>query len=227
LAGVLSRPALLVPFAVLTVAHLTAAALDLSTAARATQILLMPALALWFATVSSGATDARMRRLTLWALAFSWAGDTVPALVPEDAELGALIGFFMLAQGCFIAAFWPARSDVARRLLPAYVLAWVALEALLLPEAGILVPAVLLYGGLLVSMAFLATGIDRISGIGGVIFMASDTLIALDAFEVWTQPGHDLWVMATYCLAQFLVVIGIARRLHRVGSEHPSPSLGR
>ncbi|UDY24422.1 lysoplasmalogenase [Nocardioides sp. Kera G14] len=211
------RPLLLVPYVALTVAHCLLQLADADTAVRVTQAVLMPLLALWFVAATPA---GRMRTLVLAALGFSWLGDTLPAFFPDDdSALPVLIGCFLLAQACYIAAFLPLRARAARRWLPAYVVAWIALEAVLVPQAGGLFPAVLIYGAMLIGMAYLTTGVARVSAVGGLVFMVSDSMIALDAFDVWTQPGHDFWVMATYCVAQLLITLGVVRVL-RIGSVH-------
>jgi len=141
-----------------------------------------------------------------------------------------MIGSFLVAQCCYIAAFkpWIATSIVHRRrpLLTPYAVAFVLLLALCVPAAGVLAPAVVIYGCSLAAMGILATGLNRLAWVGGAVFMVSDSLIALDAFDVWTQPGHDIWVMSTYCLAQLFLVLGVVKigsvhdaEQHRAGAE--------
>lgn len=60
-------------------------------------------------------------------------------------------------------------------------------------------------------MALLATGLGRLGAIGGAVFVVSDSLIALDSFGVLTLPAHNVWVMATYLVAQVLVVFAVRR----------------
>ena len=60
-------------------------------------------------------------------------------------------------------------------------------------------------------MAVLATGLGRLAGLGGAIFMLSDSLIALGAFRDWSGRGLSVAIMATYAVAQALLVIAIQR----------------
>ncbi|WP_300682289.1 lysoplasmalogenase [Nocardioides sp.] len=203
----------LLPYAVLTALHLLCLATEARTAADVLQVTLMPALGYALVRLYPRTGDARLLRLTTWALVFSWLGDTIPRFLSGDPAFGAMIGSFLVAQCCYIAAFKPriSTSIVHRRrpLLTPYAVAFVVLLGLCVPAAGVLAPAVVVYGCSLAAMGILATGLNRLTWIGGAIFMASDALIALDAFDVWTQPGHDLWVMSTYCLAQLFLVLGI------------------
>ena len=74
-----------------------------------------------------------------------------------------------------------------------------------------LVP-VLLYGACLGAMAVLSTGVNRLTAVGGALFLVSDGLIALGAFVVgFGLPLQGFWVMATYLAAQALIVAGVLR----------------
>ncbi|MFT4288865.1 lysoplasmalogenase [Nocardioides sp.] len=217
------RVTLLTPYLLVAAVHLVAALHGPDALADLTQVLLMPALAAYLLLVAP--RQHRLVRLAGAALFFSWLGDTVPRFLSEDAGFPALIGCFLLGQGCYIAGFWPYRhrSVLRTRLVTPYAVCLVVLWALLLPHAGMLAPAVVVYGASLAGMAVLATGIDRLAWAGGAVFVVSDGLIALDAFEVWTQPGHDFWVMLTYILAQLLIVLGVTARAASVGSSHDEP----
>ena len=75
--------------------------------------------------------------------------------------------------------------------------------------ADLLVP-VLVYGACLGTMAVLSTGVNQVTAVGGALFLVSDGLIALDAFGPGLDlTGQDFWVMATYVLAQALIVAGV------------------
>jgi len=199
---------LFLPYLVLSAAQLVAQGYGDDGWSRLTQALLVPALAL-------AARPGGLPRAAWWALLFCWVGDTLPGFLPDGPQMPALIGSFLIAQVCYIRAFWPMRGESVLRhrgWLAAYVVALLALYVVVVPQAGGLAPAVVVYGFCLVSMAVLASGVHPLAWIGGAVFAVSDTLIALDAFDVWTQPHHDVWVMATYCVAQLLLVLGLQRR---------------
>ncbi|MFC0672946.1 lysoplasmalogenase [Brachybacterium hainanense] len=191
-----------------------------------TQALLMPALAgvllappgpvLW-------GTDPLPRRV-LAALALSWLGDTLPRLSADpDRAFLLMLGPFLLAQGAYISAFWPHRRTGipglrrGRRVLALapYGAALTAIVALCAPRSGPMLPAILVYGGALVSMAVLSTGLGPVAGAGGAVFLASDSLIGLEAFADLRLPMHGAWVMTTYLAGQGLLVLAVRRRCPR------------
>ncbi|MFN8148932.1 MAG: lysoplasmalogenase family protein [Candidatus Nanopelagicales bacterium] len=56
-------------------------------------------------------------------------------------------------------------------------------------------------------MATLSLGVSTRVGIGGVLFLVSDLLIGLGAADIQV-PLRGLLVMATYAIAQLLIVTG-------------------
>ncbi len=180
------------------------------------QDLLMPLLAL----VLLLATDSprpRLTRVTLVALGFSFLGDAGPDLVGGDATFLVMVGCFLLAQLAYIVAFWPSRHrSIVRRpawLLP-YAAVFVALVLACVAGSGGLIGAVMVYGLALVTMAVLSTGVSRVAGAGGVIFLVSDALIALGQFTSIDLPAHGFLVMLTYVVGQSLIawaVVGAGR----------------
>jgi uncharacterized membrane protein YhhN len=217
------RWTLLAPYLAATALHLVCDVAGWNALADATQVLLMPALALFLA--GSAREPAPLLRLTRWAILFSWLGDSVPLLLTGDAAFGVKLACFLLAQVCYIRAFAPYAATsllrTRRAWLAPYAVAVVVLLALCVPAAGALAPAVVVYGCCLATMAVLATGLNPLTWAGAAVFMTSDSLIALDAFGVWTQPGHDFWVMATYCAAQLLLVLGVLRQAAAEAGEAP------
>jgi uncharacterized membrane protein YhhN len=156
----------------------------------------------------------RLVTLVLVALSLSWLGDSAPKLTGGDASFLVMIGFFLLAQVAYIAAFLPFRArsvlHVHRWRLLAYVAVVAALVVACAAGAGALLVPVLVYGGCLGTMAVLSTGLNRLTAVGGALFLVSDGLIALDAFaEGFALPAQGFWVMATYVAAQALIVLGV------------------
>ncbi|MEV6794846.1 lysoplasmalogenase [Streptomyces sp. NPDC051320] len=147
-------------------------------------------------------------RLLIAALLLGWGGDT---LLLSGADPAFLAGMACFAAGhvCYLALFRRARP---RPLFGAgYLLVLVAAVAALWPglPPGLRVP-VAGYSLLLTAMAYRAGGLPR-AGIGGALFLVSDTLIATGVAG-WPQLPHpDFWIMATYLLAQYLLTDGILR----------------
>ncbi|MFF7979473.1 lysoplasmalogenase [Streptomyces sp. NPDC007901] len=166
--------------------------------------LLMPLLA-------AGAARAGGPRLLVAALLCGWGGDV---LLLSDADPAFMAGMACFAAGhvCYLVLFrrqGPPRAG-ARVLAPVYAAALVALVALLWPDlpAGLRVP-VACYSTLLTAMAYTAaTRLGPVAGLGGALFMLSDTLIATGVAD-WPQPPRpDFWIMLTYAAGQFLLVRG-------------------
>jgi uncharacterized membrane protein YhhN len=188
-----------------------------SSVANVSQYLLMPvlALAVWVAVRSP---RPALVRWSVVALGFSWVGDTAPDLVGRDLAFLAMMGGFLVAQIAYIVAFWPLRREsLATRpwalVVGAAVLA--ALIAVCASGAGSMLVPVVIYGACLVSMALLSSGVGRIAGVGGALFLVSDLLIALGEFSGLDLAASGFWVMLTYVVAQALIAEGVVRRASR------------
>ena len=202
-------------FVAVALVHLGAQLAGGGLVADVTQVLLMPLLAgvLWCETSSP---RGRLVTLVLVALGLSWLGDSAPKLTSGDASFLVMIAFFLLAQVAYIAAFLPFRArsvlHVHRVRLLAYVAVVGALVLACAAGAGALLVPVLVYGACLGTMAVLATGVNRLTAVGGALFLVSDGLIALDAFvDGFGLPAQGFVVMATYLAAQGLIVAGVLR----------------
>lgn len=218
----------LTAYVALAAVHVALQLAERRTAADTTQVALMPLLAV--AAVALVGTRHRLARLTLLALAFSWLGDTVPRFLADDPAFLAMVGCFLVAQLVYVVAFRPfaGESVLARRRgwLVGYLVPVAALLAACLPDAGGLAPAVVVYGACLLAMALLATGVHPLAWAGGAVFAVSDGLIALGAFGPSDYPdalGSGA-VMATYTLAQLLIVLGISARVAGAPSRSPASS---
>lgn len=210
--------AALTAYAAVVLANLTGIAMGHDDLANVAQWLLMPVLAVAFVMMTARTQHlSGLRAATLAALGFSWLGDALPDLVPESVAFLAMVGAFLMAQVAYIVGFLPFRRESLTSRPPALIPYAVALVALLLataPHAGPLAAPVVIYGVTLTAMAVLATGVNRTVGVGATIFMVSDSLIALGAFRGWDGKASSLAVMATYAVAQLLIVLGVHQRLH-------------
>ncbi|RSS98988.1 lysoplasmalogenase [Streptomyces sp. WAC07149] len=172
--------------------------------------LLMPLL------VAYALTRGAPRQLVA-ALLFGWGGDLALLF---DAEPAFLVGMGSFAAGhvCYLVLFGRGRTSPA--LGGAYALALVGTVALLWPDlpAGLRIP-VAGYSLLLTAMACRSSALGRTAGVGGALFLLSDTLIATGVAQ-WPQlPRPDFWIMATYLAAQYLLATGAITREQAYGRE--------
>jgi uncharacterized membrane protein YhhN len=158
-----------------------------------------------------GPDGRRLGGLTLAALLFSWLGDaTGPLFVLK-------LALFLVAQCCYVAAFWPYRRESVWRR-PGVAVAYLAtigvLVCLVVPHAGALAGPVVVYAVSLALMAVLATGVGRAAGWGGGLFVLSDAILALDHFVEWADVSNPyFWNVLTYGPAQALLVWGVLKRM--------------
>ncbi|WP_068264076.1 lysoplasmalogenase family protein [Janibacter limosus] len=207
----------LAALAVVTLIHLGAqATAPGGVLADVTQVLLMPLLG-WFLVTTTPRPHSLLVRLTVVALVLSWLGDTVPRFVEDGSELGfmLMLGAFLLAQLAYVAALYPfVESSIARTrpvLIAPYAIALAALLVVVTLGSGFMWQ-VALYGIAIMTMAVLATGLDRVATLGAIVFVISDALIAVRAFADLELPLHGVWVMLTYVIGQTLLVAAIAHR---------------
>ncbi|MFM9367105.1 lysoplasmalogenase family protein [Streptomyces sp. Da 82-17] len=176
--------------------------------------LLMPLLAAYAVCVwraASGPDAGRVPPLLVAALLFGLGGDALLLLDAEPAFLGGMASF-AAGHVCYLLLF--QRYGTARpyalvlglgygaALAGTVALLWADLPAeLRIPVAG--------YSLLLTAMAFRAGRLGLAAGLGGALFLLSDTLIATGIAE-WPQlPRPDFWIMLTYAAAQFLLTRGV------------------
>lgn len=179
-----------------------------------TKPALMPALAVVALagdkTADGGAADG----MILAGLGLSWLGD-VALLGEGDGPFSVGLGSFLAAHFCYLVALLRRRKGALRRrpwIGAGYGLAWLALNTLLWNRTGRLRIPVLIYGTALSGMALAAFDTDSpATAAGGAAFLLSDSILALDRFEVVKLPAPDSMVMATYTLAQALIGLSVAK----------------
>jgi uncharacterized membrane protein YhhN len=172
-----------------------------------TKPLLMPLLAL--------ALLAKARPtppLLLAALLGSTLGDTM-LLFSGNWFLVGMAGF-AATHACYITLFGRlgARRKRRRFLTAAlvYGIVWIVLITSLWPDlaASMRIP-VTCYSLLLATMATHAYAAGRRTGLGGALFLVSDTMIA-GGIAHWHMPrGTGFAIMATYILGQYLLATGL------------------
>jgi uncharacterized membrane protein YhhN len=162
-----------------------------------------------------GIQTPNVRRFVLAGLWCSLAGD-VALLWPQQGFVPGLVAF-LIAHVLYIVAFTREHRFAAQ---PAALAAYALIAGTILAFLWGHVPAALripvaLYVLALTAMAaqaavvgLLAHGDDvrRARGllIGGSLFMASDTVLAVNRFAL-PVPAAGLWILATYWAAQWLI----------------------
>ena len=213
---------LLGAFGAVCALHLGAIAAGSGVLQDATKPALMPLLAGY-----ALAAAPRAPRLLAAGLLASTAGDVLLQIGGDTAFLAGM-GGFAAAHVCYVTMFAKlgAFADRRRTLAvgAAYAAVWAVLITLLWPGLGALQVPVAVYSLLLASTAVASAGLGRWTGVGGGLFLLSDTLIAT-RLAGWTPlPGHDLWVMATYVVAQYLLARGALRAAAPAAGTAPAPA---
>jgi hypothetical protein len=205
-----------IPYVVVAALHVIALAVHNDTIAAPTKLALMPLLALAVLWTGRGTGWGRPFSLLFLALALSWLGDGAATFFPFAPTLPMMLACFGLAHVCYIILF---TRYLARGRVPlwaaTYAVWWVALLAVLAPallsaEGGIgWLIAIGAYGLLLGATAASASRSTPAVALGGVLFLASDSILAFRLFMPaampdWTSPA----VMLTYCAGQGLIAAG-------------------
>lgn len=208
------RTTLLAGYAALAAADTAFAARRMRRARWLTKPALMPALAV-AATAGNGTGETPADPMMLAGLGFSWLGDV--ALIGEgDGPFAVGLGSFLAAHFFYLAAMRRRRKGVVRRriwIAAGYGLSWCVLNAVLWNRTGRLRLPVVIYGTTLAAMALAAldTG-SPATAIGGAAFLLSDSILALDKFDVVELPAADALVMASYTAAQALIALSSSNR---------------
>ncbi|NLV74952.1 MAG: lysoplasmalogenase [Chloroflexi bacterium] len=156
---------------------------------------------------------APYRALILAGLVFSLAGD-IFLMLPRGLFTAGLAAFF-IAHLCYIAAFWRLPLQ-ALWALPVYALYVVVLMRSLWRRIGVLTGAVLGYAVIISLMSWLAwsryvalpSQAALLAGIGSLLFIASDSILAYDRF-VGMAGNQSLGILVTYYAAQTLIALSV------------------
>jgi alkenylglycerophosphocholine hydrolase len=175
--------------------------------------VLKPLTTLLIAGLAAAAPESPYRDLILVALALSLAGDTFLMFGSDRAFMLGLVSF-LLAHLAFVAAFMQGVHAVTLPFWLAGVVAYAValLLVVLLPRAGRMKLAVLLYCAVLAAMVFaaaarhqaLGTVDSRLALAGALLFMASDSLLGCRRF-VGRYRGAQVLILSTYWAAIGLI----------------------
>ena len=194
------------PFVAASSLHLGAKLTGARQLDRGSKLVLIPTLALRLITVR-GHHSRRRIALLVTEMTLSWIGD-----VTIDRSFRTGLGAFLAAHLCMIALFW---SGFRARMSPwsLLLLPWLVVMMIVLrpPRVTALYPAVVAYATVLAAMAASAGRGGRRMGLGGILFVISDSLLAFRQFTPWfrARPWGAV-VMASYLAAQLLLVDGVA-----------------
>jgi len=152
-----------------------------------------------------------IRTALLVALVFSACGDLLLAF--DNFILG--VAAFLLAQLSYALIFKTYWQGITTRWMVSIVLlVYMLLMAwLLLPSLGNLKIPVIAYLLAIGVMGFLAVQSSlpiRWAVLGAVVFIVSDSLIAVNKF-VHPIPFESYWIMSTYYAAQFMLVTSLLK----------------
>lgn len=197
------------PFLAIGILHLVgqlAAAEELSRATKPLLILSLAAALIW----SVGGRLSAPVVVALIALLLSWVGD-VALMISGSLWFVVGLGAFLLAHVAYIVLFL---RYLARKKLPGTALLyliWLALLVVfLVPYLGkMLVPA-LLYAVVITTMAIVATRCGPIVTVGALLFLLSDSMLAVNKFVPDVELAQSgFLIMVTYIAAQGLIIVGV------------------
>ena len=152
------------------------------------------------------------------ALALSTVGDVLLDLDPDRLFVFGL-GSFLLAHLVYISVFVRNRSrtialGAPRLLAAALVLLYsIAVSLWLLPALGNLMVPVAIYMCAITAMvlsAILARFPNHWVAVGAILFLVSDSLLAVNKFKT-PVPYRDFLIWSTYYAGQYGIAIGFLR----------------
>ena len=163
------------------------------------------------------------KKILLTALSFSWIGDII-LMFSTKGELyfiGGLVAF-LFSHIFYIIVFNKQLKVYLRKSKFIYwigitviIIYLAAIMLLLLPNLGELMLPVFAYALIIsIMLLFALKGWQKPANsyilIGAIIFVASDSILALNKFYATLQYSTFL-IMLTYLTAQYLIVIGILK----------------
>ncbi|MFB6720780.1 lysoplasmalogenase family protein [Kribbella sp. NPDC056345] len=178
------------------VVQVAAVALDVKILRQSSKIALMPLLLSW-------TRSQQAHPLLQAAILASAAGDL---LLETRFELAGMAAF-AAAHACYLAFFVSKPSTRSWRVLAVYGALWAALIAALSPGLGNQKIPVAAYALLLTATAIVSRWHNPRSGLGGLLFLISDALIAL-RMSGRDFPGRGPLTMSTYAAGQYFLTSG-------------------
>ncbi len=203
------------------VAELIAVTLNLITLNIVIKPLIMISLAAYYLV-----STQQRSTLFLVAIFFCWVGDVLLLFKPELFFIAGLVAFLtghVLYILCYQQMRWnesknPLLGPQKVRFALPIVLAGTGLVVVLYPVLGELKIPVMIYALVITTMALQAlfrfgyttNKSFALVFIGAILFMVSDSLLAINKFLMPVQFA-SLGIMATYMVAQYLIVEGVLK----------------
>jgi uncharacterized membrane protein YhhN len=173
----------------------------------------------------------KLHKWIIAALIFSWAGD-IMLMLESKASIFFILGLisFLLAHICYIDFFHVVRLNRQVKINPVILgvvtVYYLALIIFLFPYLDAMKIPVIIYGAVISSMLALALhmpfiifkGAGRSMMIGAVLFVASDTMLAINKFYTPFEFA-GVAIMTTYFFAQLLIVLGAVSYIKRSSAE--------
>jgi uncharacterized membrane protein YhhN len=179
------------------ISHELASALGMDRLRMFTKTALMP-------TLAYGAHTHDCPPLLVAALLLSAVGDV---LMEQNALLPGM-AMFAAAHACYIALFTRGRDQARWQVLAAYAVLGAVTIAALWSGLGALRIPVLVYASMLTATAVTSRWYDRRTGLGGALFVISDSLIGVQ-LAGHDFPGRDRLVGLTYAAGQYRLTTGV------------------
>ena len=203
----------LIVFLLSSVFNIFSHLIDYKKGAAISKTLLMPTLALYYVISSSD-----MSFLILLALLCSFIGDL---FLLDNLRIKHGLIAFMVGHGFYIGKFalnlrFENFQIVYLIFLVPYVFYLPHFIKKLIPSAGKIKGYLIAYSVIISIMSYLALLNSFINPsfqsymifFGSLLFIISDNILAYSIF-IYKKKYHNLFIMITYILAQFFIVIGI------------------
>ena len=212
----------LIFFVVIAIVELISEIYNLKTVIMVVKPLLMPSLAahLFFSVKKKN----KLTFFVIIALLFSWFGDVFLMFQEVNSQYFVFgLVSFLLAHVTYIYIFRKSSSGFEPRIITystgfTLLLFGVLILLLLWPGLGDMQIPVLVYTIVIICMGEVAL-FRKAEGasivlIGAMLFIASDSMIAINKFYEPITAAR-FWIMATYILAQYFIVAGIINYFER------------
>ncbi|MHC0444835.1 lysoplasmalogenase [Flavobacterium sp. 3-218] len=166
------------------------------------------------------------QNILLAALALSWLGDVI-LLFTDLGEIYFILGlvFFLTAHIIYCILFNRQKRIRKKQNKPVFILGsiliavyLIGMVAVLMPYLGDLEIPVSIYASVIsIMLLFAFNGFlvwekpgNQLVFLGAIFFIASDSILAVNKFYA-PIPKSSFFIMLTYLLAQYLIVVGVLR----------------